>query len=165
MMVQATRRQPGFEDDLELLISAAREAGALAMRYWNRPLRSERKPDGTMVTEADFAVDALLTEMLRGARPDYGWLSEESADGPERLDVRRIWMLDPIDGTRAFMKTGDDWTIAISLVENGAPILSVIFNPVRDELFTAQRGAGATLNGETIRVGDAETLEGVRLLA
>ncbi len=152
-------------EDLALLQDTAREAGALALRYWNTRLKWQRKSDGTAVTEADFAVDALLAERLRGARPDYGWLSEETSDGPDRLDRRRLWLLDPIDGTRDFMAGGEEWTIALSLIEDGVPVLSVIYNPVRDELFTAMRGHGAFLGGAPIRVSEPDGLPHARILA
>jgi myo-inositol-1(or 4)-monophosphatase len=151
--------------DFGLLKETAREASQLALKYWRRPLSTERKPDGTAVTEADYAVDALLAKKLRSARPDYGWLSEESADNESRLSRRNVWVVDPIDGTRAFIDGKEDWTIALALVEDGEPVLAVVINPVREEVFEAAAGGGAFLNGERIRPTDPPTLEHARILA
>jgi myo-inositol-1(or 4)-monophosphatase len=150
--------------DLNLLRETAQEAAKLALSFFGQPVVSDRKPDGSPITEADKAVDALLAARLRGARPDYGWLSEESAEHEERLATRRVWVLDPIDGTRAFIKGLDDWTVALSLVEDGKPVLAVIVNPVRGEVFEAQAGMGALLNGRRILAGQQSDLAGARLV-
>ncbi len=151
-------------EDYDLLRSAAKEAGAVALSYWGRSIEKGRKADGSAVTEADHAVDALLAERLRGARPDYGWLSEESADHAGRLEARRVWVVDPIDGTRAFIQGRDDWTIALALVEDGLPVLAVIVNPLRGETFEARAGEGAFLNGRKIYASERSELSGARLI-
>ena len=92
--------------DLDLLVAAAREAGALALTYFGQDPRSWPKGATSIVSEADFAVDRLLAERLLAARPDYGWLSEETADNPDRLARWRVFVVDPIDGTRAFLAGG-----------------------------------------------------------
>jgi myo-inositol-1(or 4)-monophosphatase len=150
--------------DLNLLRETAQEAAKLALSFFGRSISRDRKFDGSPVTEADKAVDALLAERLRAARPDYGWLSEESAEHDERLAARRVWILDPIDGTRAFIKGRDDWTVALSLVEDGKPVLAVVVNPVRGELFEAQAGMGAFLNGEKITASQQSKLAGARIV-
>jgi myo-inositol-1(or 4)-monophosphatase len=155
----------GEIDDFALLKDAAEAAGALALTFWRRRIDWKRKPDGTVVTEADLAVNELVAEQLRAARPDYGWLSEESADDPARLKRRKVWIVDPIDGTHGFFDGGEDWTIALALVEDGAPVLSAVFNPAREELFLAQRHGGATLNGEPISVSQTASLENATLMA
>jgi len=152
-------------NDHALLREAASEAARLALTFWKGPLSTSRKADGSIVTNADLAVDALLESILRTARPDYGWLSEESAEHELRLSRKRVWALDPIDGTRAFVQGRDDWTIALSLLDEGSPILSVIVNPVREETFEARRGTGAFLNGERIAVSDRAEVPGARLSA
>lgn len=152
------------QQDHDLLREVAQEAAQLALRYWGRPVQKKQKADGTVVTEADLAVDVLLANRLRKARPDYGWLSEESPDHANRLDARKVWIVDPIDGTRAFLQGRSDWTIAIALVENGAPALAAVVNPVRGEAFDARAGAGAFLNGWRIHASERSTLEGVRLV-
>ena len=136
----AQANDAGLDADRNQLMSAVREAGALALRYFGNAPRSQIKSDGTSVSEADFAVDALLKERLAGAGRQYGWLSEESEDDLIRLDQSRIWVVDPIDGTRAFLKNKPEWTISAALVENGRSLLAAVFNPATEEFFHAARG-------------------------
>jgi len=107
--------------DAELLHEAVREAGELARALFQQKIKRWTKSDGSPVTEADLAVDKILKARLHGARPDYGWLSEETPDGPERLGQRKVWIVDPIDGTRAFAHGGDEWCVAAALLVNGRP--------------------------------------------
>jgi myo-inositol-1(or 4)-monophosphatase len=148
--------------DLELLLAAAREAGELALTYYQRDPRVW--PKGTsVVSEADLALDRLLTERLRAARPDYGWLSEETADEPARLGVTRIFVVDPIDGTRSFLEGGREWTISLAVVEAGRPVAAALFAPVLDQMHVAERGAGARRNGVRLAVSNRADLAGARL--
>ena len=133
--------------DMALLRAAVIEAGARALALYGRPVEVARKADGTEVSEADHAANAVLEARLMGARPDYGWLSEESADDEARLSRRHVWIVDPIDGTRAFLRGRGEWTVSAALVEDGAPVLAIVFNPVTGERFEAVRGAGACLFG------------------
>jgi myo-inositol-1(or 4)-monophosphatase len=132
---------------LDAVVAAAREGGALALGLFRDGCRHWQKEDASVVTEADLAVDALLRERLGQVEPAAGWLSEETADTPERLGRARVWIVDPIDGTRAFVKGRDDWVISVALVEQGRPVVGVIFNPSRGEMFSAARGSGALLDG------------------
>jgi myo-inositol-1(or 4)-monophosphatase len=152
-----------LDQDFDLLREAAREAASLALSYMNRPIARERKADGSVVTEVDKAVDSLLAARLREPRPDYGWLSEESYETERRLSARRVWVLDPIDGTREFLGGGDSWTIALCLLEDRAPVLSAVVNPVRGEFFEARAGGGAFLNGERISASARRELSGARV--
>jgi myo-inositol-1(or 4)-monophosphatase len=149
--------------DFDLLRETAREAASLALSYRDRPIVRERKPDGSIVTEADKAVDSLLAARLKDARPDYGWLSEESLENERRLSARRVWILDPIDGTRDFLHGGDGWTVALCLVEDGRPVLSAVVNPVRGEFYEARAGMGAFLNGVRINASAHRELSGARI--
>ena len=151
-------------DDEALLHHAVRAAGTVVMQYFNADLKHWEKRPNDPVSEADLAADRLLHEHLIGARPDYGWLSEETADTPERLDRRQVWIIDPIDGTRAYIGGLPDWSIATALVEDGRPIVAALYAPVDDEMFVAVAGKGATLNGQPIRVGDGG-LDGTRIAA
>jgi myo-inositol-1(or 4)-monophosphatase len=151
--------------DVELLRAAAHEAGALALEYRHRGLKIWSKGAAGPVTDADQAADALLTERLRGARPDYGWLSEETADGPERLARSRLFVVDPIDGTVAFMKSKPWWTVALAVVEDGRPTAAVVYAPALNETFEAVAGGGARLNGEPIQASDATSLDDAAMLA
>ncbi len=158
---QATTR----EEDHALLRAAVREAGALAGEYFGRPVEHWRKQNDTPVSEADLAVNRLLKARLGEARPGYGWLSEETEDSPERLSRDRVWVADPIDGTRAFLKGRPHWTISVALVEHGCPVSAVVFNPVREEFFEATAGGGATLNGRAIAVSKRAEIEHCRMIA
>lgn len=144
----ATDRQ----DDLVLIREAARQAGEIAMRYFRKDPEVWFKPGQSPVTEADYAVDSFLREALAAARPDYGWLSEETADSPERLSKRRTFIVDPIDGTRAFIEGRDVWCVSIAVVEAGRPIAGVLDCPVKGEVFEAASGRGATMNGSSLSV-------------
>jgi myo-inositol-1(or 4)-monophosphatase len=156
---------PPLAEDYELLKSAVRNAGALANSYFRRQVEVRKKPDGSEVSEADLAVDAALKLALMTRRKDYGWLSEESPDDRERLKHSRVWMIDPIDGTSAFLRHNPEWTVSAALVENGVPVLGLVYAPAKDEMFRAMRGHGAFLNDEPIRTSDKPTLEGAELIA
>jgi len=144
------------------LVEAVREAGALALTTFDTPLRRWTKADGSPVTEGDIAIDRLLHRRLADVLPDTAWLSEETPDDPVRLSVRRAWVVDPIDGTRAYIGGRPDWSIAVALVEDGRPLLSAVFAPVEQALFVAVAGAGATLNGAPISANTSGELGGTR---
>jgi myo-inositol-1(or 4)-monophosphatase len=133
------------------LETAVREAGALAARSFQTTVKSWDKTGGSPVSEVDMAVDKFLRERLMRLAPDCGWLSEETEDDLIRLDSSRMWIVDPIDGTRAFLAGRTDWSISVALVENGRPALAAIFAPMQDALYLAATGEGATLNGAAIK--------------
>ena len=138
--------------DLALIGEAAREAGEIAMRYFRSDPEVWMKSGSSPVSEADIAVDNFLRQTLSAARPDYGWLSEETADTPERLSARRTFVVDPIDGTRAFIDGRDIWCVSIAVVENGLPLAGVLECPVRKEFYQAGSDSPALLNGAPIAV-------------
>ncbi|MFN4296370.1 MAG: 3'(2'),5'-bisphosphate nucleotidase CysQ [Brevundimonas sp.] len=150
--------------DLDLLKAAAIEAGALAVRHRAQGLTIQSKPGGSPVTDADMAVDRWLREQLTAARPDHGWLSEETADNPERLSRRRILVADPIDGTVAFMKNKPWWSVALAIVEDGRPVAAVIHAPDLNETFVAIEGGGARLNGQPVTASTTAVLENASVL-
>ena len=113
-------------------------------------MKTWTKENASPVSEADIMVDRYLAASLLAARPDYGWLSEETADNPSRLDRSRVFIVDPIDGTRGFIRGEDSWTVSLAVVENGVPIAGVVYAPVRDEMYDAAKGGGARLNGAPI---------------
>ena len=152
-------------EDLALLGDAAREAGALALEMRAQGLKIWSKSEGSPVTDADMAVDALLKQRLLGARSDYGWLSEETADDPARLEKRRLFVVDPIDGTTAFMKSRPWWTVALAVVEDAQPVAAVVFAPQTEEFAEAALGQGARRNGKAIHASDADRLEDAAVLA
>ena len=152
-------------DDRDLLIHAAREAGKIATGFFGGRFSQEDKPDGAgPVTEADLAVNVMLEETLRAARPGYGWLSEESEDSDTRLGRERVFIVDPLDGTRSFINGDTTWAHALAVVERGEVIASVVFLPLRDALYAAARGQGATLNDEGIMASERTDLTGATVL-
>ena len=152
--------------DLDLLTQAAEEAGRIATRARRRGLDPEMKPDGAgPVTEADLATDRYLRETLLAARPDHGWLSEETPDDPARLATARQFIVDPIDGTRAFIEGSRDWAHSLAIAEAGEIVAAVVHLPDRGALYAAERGGGATLNGAPLRVSDRSAAEGATVLA
>lgn len=142
-------------DDLTLLVEAAQEAGEIAQRYWRREPRAwDKGGDAGPVTEADLAVNDYLSATLRGARPDYGWLSEESPDEPSRLDARRVFIIDPIDGTRAFIDGQDGFSHSLAVAEGDRIVAAVVFLPVRGAMYAASASGPALLNGKPIAPND-----------
>jgi len=141
------------------LASAVREAGALALHMFRGRPASWIKGASSPVSEADLAVDALLRERLLAIR-DAGWLSEETEDDPARLQRAEVWVVDPIDGTRAYLAGLAEWVIAAALVRFGRPLVAALYAPVSDELFLSVAGAGATLNGAPIRASPGDQLAG-----
>lgn len=152
-------------EDLALIEQAARAAGEVALAARQRGLTTVTKSDGTPVTNADMEVDALLRDALTAARPDYGWLSEETADDPARLERRRLFVVDPIDGTRSYLKDKPWWAVSIAVVEAGRPVAGVVHAPDVRETYAAIAGQGATLNGEAIAPSAADAIEGCGMLA
>ncbi|MFQ5959253.1 MAG: 3'(2'),5'-bisphosphate nucleotidase CysQ [Alphaproteobacteria bacterium] len=155
---------PGIESDHALLVAAVREAGALAMHSFGRDVETWEKRPGQPVCRADLDVNDVLAERLRDARPAYAWLSEEDDDDPARLDAERVWIVDPIDGTRAFLDHRPEFAVSVALAVNGAPVAAAVFNPATDELFDARAGSGARRNGAPVRASDASALAGARLV-
>jgi myo-inositol-1(or 4)-monophosphatase len=137
-------------DDLQLLRSAAVTAGIIAIGYFRKELKHWTKEHNSPVSEADIVLDKFLHSALTTARPDYGWLSEETADTTDRLSRRRTFVVDPIDGTRAFIKGEDPWSVSLAVVEDGVAIAGVVYAPARDEMYEAALGEGALLNGKPI---------------
>ncbi len=154
------------ESDLQLLIRAAEKAGDLAARYWREDPKVWHKPGNQgPVTEADLAVDQLLHEMLLEARPDYGWLSEETEDDPSRLEAEHVFIVDPIDGTRAFVAGEQTFAHSLAIARNGEVTAGVVFLPIREKMYSAALGQGAALNDTPIAVSQREALEGANILA
>jgi myo-inositol-1(or 4)-monophosphatase len=154
-----------LDDDLELLTDAAGEAGAVALRFFRRQPKAWQKGATSIVSEADIEVDRLLEVMLREARPDYGWLSEETTDNGERLSARRTFVVDPIDGTRAFLAGDHEWAVALAVIEAGRPIAGVLFAPALGRIFRAVASGGAECDGRPIHVSAAASLHGARIAA
>lgn len=154
------------DHDLQLLLDAAEEAGRIACSFSGADAQTWHKPDNAgPVTEADLAVNDMLEATLRKARPDYGWLSEESHDSAERLEADKAFIIDPIDGTRSFIDGSDTWAHSLAIAEKGEVIAAVVYLPKRDKLYTAAKGQGATLNGEPINASNHAALADAKVLA
>lgn len=141
-----------FEEDHALLCEAVRAASAIALDFCKRGFEVREKNPGDPVTEADLAVDEALKTRLMGARPDYGWLSEESDAGPDRLTAPRVWVIDPIDGTKGFVDGNHEWVVSAALVEDGRPVAAVVANPNTGQFVEAMKGGGTRVNGRSVRV-------------
>ena len=139
-----------WDDELDVLTKAIRKAGVEALRLSVEGFETIQKPDQSPVTSADLAVNQVLLSHLTSAFPQDGWLSEESPDSLDRLQKRRVWVVDPIDGTKAFISGEPEFCISVGLIEQGRPIVAGIFNPSTDELFTATQGGGLRLNNEPV---------------
>lgn len=155
-------------DDLKLLEDTVRRAGDIARKFFGGDYKRWSKDGGSPVTEADLAVNAYLCEELRAARPGYGWLSEENADDNAdefgRLSRREVFIIDPIDGTVAFLKNRPHFTICAAVVVDGRPCCGVVYNPITDELYSAALGGGAHRNGVAIHVAQRDRLQGAAML-
>ena len=146
-------------DDLELISRAARDAGKIAMRFFGAKNDVWSKHGNSPVSEADYAVDAYLKEVLLQARPDYGWLSEETEDNADRLQARHLFVVDPIDGTRGFLEGRSEWCVSIGIVVENQPVAGVLECPALDEHFTAVQSGGAFLNGSRLPLLRGDTLK------
>ena len=140
--------------DLQLICDAAREAGKIALGYFGKDPEVWMKGGTSPVSEADHAADKYLCDILRSARPGYGWLSEETTDNPERLDCERVFIVDPIDGTRGFIAGHKKWCVSVAVVDKGKSVCGVLECPALEETYTALAGEGAWLNGTRIRAGE-----------
>src|SRR5579863_8260066 len=152
--------------ELALAKKAARAAGEILRGYWKREgLKIGSKGHDNPVTQADLEADGAIKKLLRDPFPDYGWLSEETADNDDRLKCRRVWIVDPLDGTKEFITGIPEFAVAIALVENGTPVLGVTFNPIKREMYWGARGAGCYLNTRRVRVTRTRTLKSATVLA
>lgn len=149
--------------DVALVAEATRAAADVALSHFGRAPRTWTKEDASPVTEADLAVDRFLRERLTGARPGYGWLSEETADDPARLGRSDVFVVDPIDGTKAFIAGHDAWTISVAIVTDGRPRVGCLVRPVTGETFLAHAGRGAFLGRRALGARPRAGLAGARV--
>ena len=147
----------------DAIAAIAREASALALSKWRTDFKQWEKSPGNPVCEVDLDVNDLIRRRLSALLPDAGWLSEETVDNADRLAQSRLWVVDPIDGTRDFVRGRPGWAVSIALVEDGQPLIGVLDAPARDEVWRAEAGKGATRNGELVRAGDRIVFAGSRV--
>ena len=139
-----------LDGELNCVKTAVRKAGKVILRVAKGDIETQRKADQSPLTVADLQANEILHNALMGDFPDYGWLSEETRDEPVRLEKQRVWIVDPLDGTREFTMSIPEYATSVALVDNGQPILAVIYNPCTDELFEAVAGHGTKLNDKSI---------------
>lgn len=151
--------------DRALLVAAAEAAGTIALRHFGAGPQTWEKPDAGPVTEADLEIDRMLRAELTAARPDYGWLSEESEGEHDRDRRERVFIVDPIDGTRAFIAGERGWGTAIAVAEWGRVVAAAMHLPARGQTYAAALGQGATRDGVPIRASVRTALEGATALA
>jgi myo-inositol-1(or 4)-monophosphatase len=149
--------------DLTRAIDAVRKAGEVALRRFGRRVKNWRKGDGTPVSEADLEVDEVLRQSLMAQGTAYGWHSEESQAGSPLQ--KRFWLVDPIDGTSAFLGGNSAWCISLALIDDHRPMLGLIYAPAQQRLYSAARGRGALVNELPLRVSERQALAGARLIA
>ena len=135
-----------MDNDLKLAINASLKAGEIIMQYYCDDYEIKEKGYHNPVTTADKEADSYLKSTLMSARPQYGWLSEETVDSKNRLNKEKVWIVDPLDGTKEFIEGVPQFVVSIALVEKGIPIIGVLHNPVTKETFHAAKGEGAYLN-------------------
>ena len=150
--------------ELKIAERAAREAGVIIMALYGKDYQIREKGIGQPVTTADLEANAKIQEIIQGDFPNDGWLSEESRDDPGRLKNSRVWVIDPIDGTREFIQCVPQFAVSIALVIDGSPAVGVVYNPAQEKCFVAIRGFGARLNESTIKVSTRKEPNGARLL-
>ena len=154
-----------MNDLLNDTIDITRAAGAAIMKFYLSSFEvTDKKPDNP-VTDADLAADTLLREQLVARLPKAGWLSEETVDKPERLDKKHVWVVDPLDGTKEFVMGIPEFSVSVALVEDGQPVLAVIFNPAAGELYYSERGGGVFYNGRPAYVSERTELQGAEVEA
>ncbi len=150
---------------LQAVSAASAEAGRMAHGLWRGDFKRWEKAPGNPVCEVDLAIDDLLRKRLEEIDPEAGWLSEETADSAERLLQSKAWVVDPIDGTRDYIRGRTGWAVSVALVEGGKVLLGVLDAPARNQQWVAEAGGGAWLNGTRLCVTDRDELPGARVPA
>jgi len=154
-----------MQNELNIAIEAAETAGGILMEYYRSEYEVRDKDYHNPVTTADYASDKHLKEFLTDNYPGYGWLSEETIDSPERLSRDRVWVVDPLDGTKEFIEGVPQFVVSVGLVEAGRPVVGVLHNPVAKETFSAAAGHGAKLNGKPVTASSSTQLEKAEILS
>ena len=153
-----------MKTDIEIAEEAAIEAGKIILSYYKSGYSIKEKGYKNPVTTADYESDNCIKKLLTEARPEYGWLSEETADNDLRIKREKVWVVDPLDGTKEFIEGVPNFVVSIGLVENGIPIVGVLYNPITQEIFRASKGDGAFLNGNLINCISKENISDMVIL-
>lgn len=154
-----------YAEDLALIKEAVLAAGQIAKDAFNaNDSKVWDKSNNSPVTDADIAVNDYLLETLCAARPGYGWLSEETKDDHSRHACPRTFVVDPIDGTRAFIDRTPNFAVSVAIIQDGKSIAGVVFNPLKDEIYEATLGGGAKMNGKAISANDSNAIDGIKMV-
>lgn len=153
-----------FSEELETVERAVREAGWIIMALYGKDYRIEEKGKGNPVTTADLEANRKIQEIILDRYPEDGWLSEEGQDNPQRFKAARVWVVDPIDGTKEFIAGIPQFAVSVGLVVGGDPMVGVVYNPAEEKLYRAVKGYGALLNDRPIHVSLREEVKGASLL-
>ncbi|MBJ7527111.1 MAG: 3'(2'),5'-bisphosphate nucleotidase CysQ, partial [Sphingomonadaceae bacterium] len=160
---------PERQLDRAAVVAATQEAAALALASWREGAAADTnvwdKGKNNPVSDIDMAVDALLANRLRAILPEAAWLSEETVDDPSRLDARLLWLVDPIDGTRDYVRGRSGWCVSVALVADGLPIFAVMAAPAQGKVWVAAHGEGVTCNGERLAGSTRRDFAGSRVPA
>src|SRR5207244_2961930 len=148
-----------FARERDVAVGAARAAGAIVLRYYVPGIAAREKRPDNPVTLADVEANGCIHRLVEEAFPGDGWLSEETADSHERLAHRRVWVVDPLDGTKEFIQHIPEFCVCVALVEDGRPVVAVEYNPAADRLYAAVRGEGTTVNGPPATQGPAARVQ------
>src|SRR5215470_3228435 len=154
-----------FVEEKDCAVAAALAAGAIIRSIYHTDYVVDYKGKDSPVTVADREANQKIHEILQGTFPDYGWLSEETVDSPARLSRRRVWVVDPLDGTKEFIEKIPEFGVSIALIENGLPVVGVVYNPIEDELFWTIRGQGTWHEQRRLRVTQTDQLPAATILA
>jgi myo-inositol-1(or 4)-monophosphatase len=153
-----------YSEEIEAAVEAAREAGSIIMGLFRGKFDVHEKSKNNPVTTADIGANQRIREIIRGRFPHDGWLSEEDKDSSHRLSSSRVWVIDPIDGTKEFIEGVPQFAVSIGFVVDGRPKVAVVYNPAEDTLYEAAAGQGAFLNHQPIRVTPRGRIDGAVLL-
>ncbi len=154
-----------YDRELAAAQQAARAAGEIVRRWYDGAYTVSQKGHDSPVTEADLEANQAIHKVISATFPHDGWLSEETRDSAERLSKRRVWVIDPLDGTKEFINHIPEFCVCVALVDDGVSVVGVSYNPAREEMFAAAFGQGATLNGVRVRVSEVGDLGSARFLA
>ncbi len=154
-----------YHKELAVAVDAARAAGAIVQAWYEGDFTVRQKATDSPVTEADVEANQCIRAIISRNFPDDGWLSEETRDSAERLSKARVWVVDPLDGTKEFIRHIPEFCVCVALVDDGVPVVGVSYNPARDELFAANRGSGTRLNDTPVHVSEVRDLTAGRFLA
>jgi myo-inositol-1(or 4)-monophosphatase len=149
----------------ECAIAAALEAGAIIRSIYNTDYDVDYKGKDSPVTRADHEANHKIHDIIQGAFPHDGWLSEETVDSPARLSRQRVWVVDPMDGTKEFIRKIPEFAVSIALVDDGEPVLGVTYNPPTDQLYWAVRGQGAWYGAQRLQVTPCARLSDAMILS